>query len=166
MRKGFFIGLCIFLLIIVVGGYIFLQGYNELAYNKGKYTQIQNLRASFCGALGGEMREAASGIASSFTKCEFPYRGGGKACQSSKDCSGLCIVTSPNFNGVMPEELKKCKQGENGMFDCSGQIFQAQCQQWPLENCENVLEYDHGIVKEVFSKNCSIGFFGDLLSRY
>jgi len=143
-----------FLAVASYFSYVFLNGANA-TWKPGK---SQALRSGYCRLLGGEMKSDGCGIAGCIQTCKFPYKGADKPCQSSADCSGKCVVTSPanwtyspEFKEI-PAEITKCQQ-KGGLFDCSEQNFKARCQKEPLVNCETAWEYDHGLVKK-FSAGC------------
>ncbi len=138
---------------LVAANVIFLMGKNYT----WKPGPLDDYRAQYCQLLGGTMRDTGCGIAGCAKTCRFPYRDGGKTCQSSRDCSGKCLLASPKImpyypaikNWPMPAELKNCGTSGGQTFNCADQGWQGQCQSWPLQNCDVFWEYDHGQLKLV-----------------
>lgn len=150
MRKGFVVVVLIILALLALGGHLWLT---RPIMGGGSFSE---LKQSFCSALRGEMRGYGCGRGGCSHTCIFPYRDAGKPCQTSKDCSGKCVVAKPfilEFLGIgrqpdiAPDALEVCKQGQGMVFDCTGQNFEAACQQWPISNCQRIWEYDKGFVR-------------------
>ena len=156
MKKIFFV-----VIILVVGLVLFDKFLLKKSWIDDEKRTLNKFAASYCEWRGGVKLTKGCGIANCSYGCVFSYASGGEGCQTSDDCGGKCVVTSPKMtysieSKTFPLEMLKCRAGENGLYDCSDQNFKAECLRQPLGNCEEAWEYSKGIVKKISSGFCSM----------
>jgi hypothetical protein len=107
---------------------------------------VESARKDYCKLWGGTMVDTGCGIAACTSKCSIPYRDAGKACESSSQCSGKCVITS--------QQLAQCRKTEAYKYDCTDFVSKGACQKKMLENCQYDYEFNRGTATQI--GNCML----------